>query len=195
MGLQNIKSHVEGYELISNEDLVASAHAILNGIDLDVASSDFANTYVEAKEYYTPSDDGLNVQPWYGSVYLFPPSGAYFWDKKRQRWKMTRTSSPTLMSSHAVWFNRLYKEWLAGEVKQGLYFTNCPDMIRYDPRIFQFPMCIMKIPPRLWRRSSDKVDLHKTCTSMIVYLPPVDDASNATERFKQLYGEKGHILS
>ena len=194
MGLQHISSHVEGREYVTCQDLVTAAHELLGGIDLDVASSDFANTYVEAKKYYTPSKDGLNVQPWYGSVYLFPPSGAYFWDKKRQRWKMTRTSSPTLMSSHAVWFNRLYKEWLAGEVKQGLFFTNCTDMIRYDPRIFNFPVCILKTPPTLIMRTSEGVGKHKTCTSLIVYLPPVDDTSSATERFIDIYEEKGHIL-
>ena len=94
MAIQKISSHVEGREYVTCQDLVAAAHSLLGGIDLDVASSDFANTYVEAAKYYTPNQDGLNCKPWYGSVYLFPPSGAYFWDKKRQRWKMTRTSSP-----------------------------------------------------------------------------------------------------
>ena len=80
---------------------------LLEGIELDVASSKVANTYVEADSYFTPSDDGLNCQQWYGNVYLFPPSGAYFWDKKNDKWKMTRASSPSLTSSHAVWFRKL----------------------------------------------------------------------------------------
>lgn len=194
MGIQSISSHVEGREYITCHDLVTAAHALMGGIDLDVASSDFANQYIEATEYYTPTQDGLNAQPWYGSVYLFPPSGAYFWDKKRQRWKMTRTSSPTLTSSHAVWFNRLHSEWLAGEVKQGLFFTNCTDMIRYDPRIFNFPLCILKTPPTLVIRTNDGVGKHKTCTSMIVYLPPMDNSTEATQNFLDIYEEKGHIL-
>ena len=55
---------------------------------------------------------------------------------------MTRASSPTLTSSHAVWFRKLYNSWLSGDIKQGLYFTNCPDMIRYEQKIFDFPICI-----------------------------------------------------
>jgi hypothetical protein len=43
MPIQNIRSHVEDRELITNYDLVASAHALLEGIDLDVASSHVAN--------------------------------------------------------------------------------------------------------------------------------------------------------
>lgn len=194
MPIQNIRSHVEDRELITNYDLVASAHALLGGIELDVASSKVANSYVEAQNYYTPTEDGLNCQQWYGRVYLFPPSGAYFWDKKMQRWKMTRTSSPTLASSHAVWFRKLYKTWISGQIEQGLYFTNCPDMIRYEQNIFDFPMCILKTAPTLLKNTSEGVSKHKTCTSFLVYLPPMDSSAEATEKFIAIYSEKGRVL-
>jgi hypothetical protein len=184
----------EDAEMITSSDLASSANALLGGIDLDVASSKVANEYVGAKQFYSPSDDGLNCQPWFGKVYLFPPSGCYFWDKKSDRWKMTRSSAITLTSSHAVWFRRLYREWMAGEVEQGLYFTNCPDMIRYEQKIFDFPMCILKTAPFLLRRIGDEVKKHKTCTSFLVYLPPMDDVTAATERFIDIYSEKGRIL-
>ena len=82
MAIHDISKRREDLELITNYDLVASAHALMEGIDLDVASSKVANQYVEAKKFFTPIDDGLNSQQWYGDVYLFPPRGAYFWDKK-----------------------------------------------------------------------------------------------------------------
>ena len=194
MPIQNIKSHAEDRELITNQDLVASAHALLEGIDLDVASSKVANQYVEAKEYFTPSDDGLNCQQWFGSVYLFPPSGTYFWERKNQRWKMTRSTSPTLTSSLAVWFRKLYRSWMAREIKQGLYFTNCPDMIRYEQKLFDFPVCILRTAPTLLKNTSNGVSRHKTCTSFLVYLPPMESATEATERFLDIYSEKGRIL-
>ena len=59
MGIPNKYSHKEDFELITNYDLVASAHELLGGIELDPASSDVANSYVEAERYFTPSDDGL----------------------------------------------------------------------------------------------------------------------------------------
>jgi len=194
MPIQDIRSHAEDRELITNYDLAAAAHALLEGIDLDVASSKVANQYVEAKEFFTPSDDGLNAQQWYGSVYLFPPSGTYFWERKTQRWKMTRSTSPTLVSSHAVWFRKLYRSWLAQEIEQGLYFTNCPDMIRYEQKIFDFPICILRTAPTLLKNTSDGVSKHKTCTSFLVYLPPVNTATEATERFIDIYSDKGRIL-
>ena len=194
MPIQDIRSHAEDRELITNYDLAAAAHALLEGIDLDVASSKVANQYVEAKEFFTPSDDGLNAQQWYGSVYLFPPSGTYFWERKTQRWKMTRSTSPTLVSSHAVWFRKLYRSWLAQEIEQGLYFTNCPDMIRYEQKIFDFPICNLRTAPTLLKNTSDGVSKHKTCTSFLVYLPPVNSATEATERFIDIYSDKGRIL-
>lgn len=185
----------EDAEMITNMDLVNAANALMGGIDLDVASSACANKYVGAKQYYTPSQDGLNAQPWFGKVYLFPPSGCYFWDQKHERWKMTRSSSLTLTSSHAVWFRRLYREWFSGQIDQGLYFTNCPDMIRYEQKIFDLPVCILKIAPTLLRRIGDEVKPHKTCTSLVVYLPPFTDSGEAVERFIEIYSEKGRILS
>jgi hypothetical protein len=194
MPIHDIRKQREDQELITNYDLVASAHALLNGIDLDVASSKVANTYVQADKFYTPIDDGLNAQDWYGKVYLFPPRGAYFWDKRNGRWKITRAASPTLVSSHAVWFRKLYKSWFAREVSQALYFTNCPDMIRYEQKIFDFPVCILKTAPTLVKNSSNGITKHKTCTSLLVYLPPLDDTGNATQKFIDIYSEKGRIL-
>jgi hypothetical protein len=166
----------------------------MEGIDLDVASSKVANQYVEAKKFFTPIDDGLNSQQWYGDVYLFPPRGAYFWDKKNDKWKMTRASSPTLTSSHAVWFRKLYNSWLSNDIRQGLYFTNCPDMIRYEQKIFDFPICILKTAPLLLKNTSSGISKHKTCTSFLVYLPPIHESSKFTERFIGIYSEKGRIL-
>ena len=194
MGIPDITKRKEDIELITNYDLIASAHALLEGIELDVASSKVANKYVEADNYFTPLDDGLNSQSWFGKVYLFPPRGAYFWDKKNDKWKMTRASSPTLTSSHAVWFRRLYNAWLSQEIKQGLYFTNCPDMIRYEQKIFDFPICILKTAPSLLKNTSTGIHNHKTCTSFLVYLPPIHNSTESTERFIEIYSEKGRIL-
>ena len=194
MGIPNKYSHKEDFELITNYDLVASAHALLGGIELDPASSTVANGYVEAERYFTPSDDGLNEQDWSGNVYLFPPSGTYFFDRKKDRWKYTRGSAAKLKSSHAVWFNKLLKAWLKREIRQGLYFSNCPDMIRHDQRIFDFPMCILKTAPKLTKRTSQGITEQPTCTSFLVFLPPTDGLEPSLELFVSIYGEKGRLL-
>lgn len=184
----------EDLELITNKDLVMTAHALMGGIDLDVASSKVANQYVGAKKYFTPTDDGLNAQEWFGKVYLFPPSGTYYWDRQNDRWKMTRGSARSMVSSHAVWFRRLFKAWYENEIEQGLFFSNCPDMFRYEQKLFDFPVCILRTAPTLIKNSSEGIKDHKTCTSFLVYLQPKDDPTEATQNFIDLYSEKGRVL-
>lgn len=194
MAIPSIYSRKEDLELITNKDLVAAAHGLLGGIELDVASSKVANTFVQAEKFYTPSDDGLNAQEWYGKVYLFPPSGAYFWDKKSDKWKMTRSSSPSLVSSHAIWFRKLFKFWYSRQVSEALYFSNCPDMIRYEQQIFDFPVCILRTAPNLIKNTSQGISRHKTCTSLLVYLPPLKNTEDAIQNFVDIYSEKGRVL-
>lgn len=194
MAIPSIYSRKEDLELITNKDLVAAAHGLLGGIELDVASSKVANTFVQAEKFYTPSDDGLNAQEWHGKVYLFPPSGAYFWDKKSDKWKMTRSSSPSLVSSHAIWFRKLFKFWYSRQVSEALYFSNCPDMIRYEQQIFDFPVCILRTAPNLIKNTSQGIGKHKTCTSLLVYLPPLKNTEDAIQNFVDIYSEKGRVL-
>lgn len=187
---------MEAYEWITNSDLVDSAHLLMDGIDLDVASSAVANQYVNAKHYLTPKDDGLNGHEWYGKVYLFPPNYSYFFEKKNSRWKRTRGLSPTLTSGYAVWWNTLKRKWLTGEIEQGLFFANCPDMVRYCQDMFDFPICFLKNTPLLKRHflSSGNIDARNTCTSFVVYLQPSRNSEEATQRFIEIYDHKGKIL-
>ena len=107
---------------------------------------------------------------------------------------MTRTSAGTITSAHAVWYHRLYRAWLNNEIEQGLFFTNCPDMIRYEQKIFDFPICILRTAPTLLKNTSEGIGKHKTCTSLLVYLPPMETATEATEKFIDLYSPKGRVL-
>lgn len=184
----------EDQELITSPDLVQSAHALMGDIDLDVASSVLANNYVQAKEFYTPQDDGLNEQEWYGKCYLFPPSGTYFFDKKLDKWRMTRCNATVINSSHSVWFQKLYYSWLKGKVEQAIFFTNCTDIIRYEQKIFDFPVCILRTAPELIKNSSKGLSKHRTSTSLVVYLQPKNNSGQATENFLNIYSEKGRIL-
>lgn len=191
------KKFTEEFEWISGEDFVNSAHLLMGGIDLDPASSHVANQYVGADKYYTPEDDGLNEQDWFGNVYLFPPSYTYYWDMKSQRWKRTKGMAHTLVSGHALWWRTLKRKWLSGEVRQGLYFSNSPDMVRYCQDIFDFPVCFLKNTPMLRRHyfADGKIMPKNTCTSFIVYLQPSDGAEDYTQNFFDIYSEKGRIIA
>lgn len=186
----------EDYEWISNRDLIDSALLLMGQIDLDPASSAKANEYVNAKHFYTPKEDGLNEMEWFGNVYLFPPNHSYFWHNQSQRWKMTRGLSPTLSSGHAIWWRALKRKWLSGEIEQGVYFANAPDMFLYCQDIFDHPICILKTRPMLNQHffTTGEIKSRNTCASFVVFLQPKKNVAEATENFIEIYSPKGRVL-
>jgi hypothetical protein len=187
---------VENYEWISNRDMIDSAHLLMGGIDLDPASSAKANEYVNAKQFYTPKEDGLNEMEWHGNVYVFPPRHSYFWHEQSQRWKMTRGLSPTLTSAYALWWRTLRRKWVSGEIEQGVYFANAPDMFLYCQDIFDHPICILKTRPMLNQHfiNTGEIKVRNTCASFVVFLQPKKNVTEATEHFVEIYGPKGRVL-
>jgi hypothetical protein len=51
---------------------IEAARQVLGTINLDPATSEFANRTVQAEEIFTAEDDGLS-RPWHGSVWMNPP--------------------------------------------------------------------------------------------------------------------------
>lgn len=61
-------------EWVTPKAYVYLARQVMGDIDLDPASSDFAQRNVGARWYYTPEQDGLTLR-WFGRVWLSPPNG------------------------------------------------------------------------------------------------------------------------
>ena len=60
------------YEYYTPLKIINMAREVMGDIDLDPATSEMAQSHVEAKRYYTIEDDGLQ-QEWAGRVWLNPP--------------------------------------------------------------------------------------------------------------------------
>ena len=77
--------------------IIEGAREVMGGIDLDPASSEFANQSVLARHHFTRNTDGL-TQQWWGRVFLNPPFG--------MSWKS--------------WIIKLNQEVEAGRVQQAV---------------------------------------------------------------------------
>jgi hypothetical protein len=60
-------------ELYTPPEVIDLVRVVMGEIDLDPASDDIAQQWVQARNYYTPTLDGLS-HPWFGRVWLHPPA-------------------------------------------------------------------------------------------------------------------------
>ena len=60
------------YEWYTPKEFIDAVHAVLDEIDLDPATSEFANQTVQAKKIYTIESNGLD-ETWEGKVFMNPP--------------------------------------------------------------------------------------------------------------------------
>lgn len=90
---------------------IEAARVVMGSIDLDPASSDVANTVVQASAYYTAHDDGLG-KPWRGNIWLNPPYAqpliAQFSAKLQEEWAAGNIHSAIVLVNNATetaWFH------------------------------------------------------------------------------------------
>jgi len=88
----------------------------MGGIDLDPASSDFAQQTVKAGAYFTAETNSLD-KPWHGRVWLNPPFSMpliqQFVDKLLAEWQAGNLEQATVITNNATdtgWFHALLAE-------------------------------------------------------------------------------------
>jgi ParB family chromosome partitioning protein len=60
------------FERYTPAEYIEMAREVMDGIDLDPASCEYAQRTVQAAQYFTAADDGLALS-WHGRVWLNPP--------------------------------------------------------------------------------------------------------------------------
>lgn len=108
-------------EWYTPEWLISRARATMGGIDLDPASNDVAQAWIQATRYYTQADDGY-MKPWAGRVWLNPP----FDDTPR-------------------WVGRLAAAYHDGDVTQAVLLTNSAPGYAWWENLWRMcPVCMLR---------------------------------------------------
>jgi phage N-6-adenine-methyltransferase len=136
-----------------------------NVIDLDPASSHFANNTVRANKFYAIHDDGLEL-PWYGSVFCNPPYGRFV----------------------SAWVNKMIHEYESGNIKEGILLVNANTSTKWFQRLFDYHVCF--VTPRIAFIDQDGNEQNSPPNAnAIIYLGK--DAS----RFEKAFSSRGRICS
>jgi len=184
-------------DFVSPIDVLAAVTGFFGGrIGLDPASSDNANSLVQADKYFCPKHQGLK-QIWKAdSVYLYPPRDRLtgieqppdrsLWTKKKRFTK----------SAQRVWMEEMLRKYTLGEFKEGLLFLTSTDvaLLAAQKIGLDLPLCILKEHPKL--RNDDK-DFSRVSTNKIYgflyYFPPTEDTEKRILEFSDCFNTLGRV--
>lgn len=193
-------------EYMTPAPIVEASRELMGGIDLDPASSQLANEVVQANVFYGWSRmpksfaksfaDGLAL-PWHGRVLLNPPGG------------MAATGSVS-RSKSAVWWYRLAKHWVEGDVEQAVFVGFNLEILRSAqwldcPQPLDLPLCIpnkrlhFDLPSEVDEQGRPTVGAKRitrgqpTHPNCIIYLPPTSEVDTKAAQFAELFGQFGGV--
>lgn len=107
--------------------IIDAARETMGWIDLDPASCEAANRWIQADRIFTIEDDGL-AQPWGGKCWLNPPYG--------------KTGS---RSNQDIWARKLEAEFEAGRVTEACMLTKAVPGYAWWERLFRrWPVCFVE---------------------------------------------------
>ena len=182
-------------DYISPPELVATTAAFFGGsIDLDPASSESANSVVQADRFFTWKENGLN-QPWKAdSVFLYPPKSTLNGAEQPKNTRLFRKNLRFKKSAQRVWLELCYNKWLRNEFGQGIIFLTSSEVaLLVTQKIgFDFPLCILSERPRLLHEQTLK-PVQAKVFGFIYYLPSQLNYENSIRSFSEHYSNLGRV--
>ena len=182
-------------DFISPPELVAATAAFFGGsIDLDPASSESANSIIQADRFFTWKENGLN-QPWKAdSVYLYPPKSTLNGAEQPEDTRLFRKNLRFKKSAQRVWLELAYNKWLRNEFGQGIIFLTSSEVaLLVTQKIgFDFPLCILSERPKLLHEQTLK-PVQAKVFGFIYYLPSQLNYENSIRSFSEHYSNLGRL--
>ena len=182
-------------DFISPPELIAATAAFFGGsIDLDPASSESANSVVQADRFFTWKENGLN-QPWKAdSVFLYPPKSTLNGAEQPKDTRLFRKNLRFKKSAQRVWLELCYNKWLRNEFGQGIIFLTSSEVaLLVTQKIgFDFPLCILSERPKLLHEQTLK-PVQAKVFGFVYYLPSQLNYENSIRSFSEHYSNLGRL--
>ena len=184
-------------DFISPPELAATTAAFFGGsIDLDPASSEVANSIIQADRFFTWRENGL-IQSWKaGNVYLYPPRNVLTGDEQPKDTRLFTKLLRFKKSAQRVWLEHCYQKWIRNEFEQAIIFlTSAEVALLVTQKIgFDFPFCILSERPKLIRET-DLKPVKAKVFGFLYYLPPQLNYEKSIRNFSEHYSNLGRVYT
>jgi hypothetical protein len=184
-------------DFVSPPELVGTTASFFGGqIELDPASSENANTVINAKKFFRQEDNGL-TQNWNAkNIYLYPPRDFLNNFEQPQEVLLFNRKKRFKKSAQRVWLEEAVRKYRKGEFEEAVVFlTSSQVALLVTQRLnFDFPMCVLKEPPELYLDAPGLPKLQNTrCLGFILYLPSPINTEDRISDFFSLFSPLGRV--
>lgn len=182
-------------DFISPPELAATTAAFFGGsIDLDPASSDNANSIVQADKFFTWRENGL-IQPWKAkNIYLFPPRSVLNGNEQPEDKRLFTKKLRFKKSAQRVWLELAYQKWIRNEFEEAIIFLSSSEVaLLVTQKIgFDFPLCVLAERPKLLHEQTLK-PVQAKVFGFVYYLPAQTNYEESIRKFSELYSTLGRV--
>ena len=184
-------------DYISPYKVLGAATAFLGGaISLDPASSELANTIVEADRIFTPRENGLSQEWKAKNIYLYPPRDLLDYESQPRNRELFKKTSKLKKSAQRVWLERAINSYRKQEYTEGIVFLTSTEvaLIVTQKINIDLPLCILNERPKLF---ADEPGLNPVqnlrCYGFIFYIPSPYNTEKRMGEFREIFSSIGRV--
>jgi len=157
-------------EYYTPPEYIEAAREVMGAIDLDPASCETAQEWVQATQFYTKEDNGLQ-QEWKGSIWLNPP--------------YSKTNGK---SNQAVWSQKLIGEYQSGRVCEAILLVKAALGYKWFEDFWcDWPVCFARERLSFIRANGSSDGQSKQGTAFFYF-------GDNTERFREVFSQFGRVI-
>lgn len=184
-------------DFVSPSDVLGAATAFFGGsIDLDPASSEAANTVVDARKFYTFKENGL-TQTWKAkSIYLYPPRDFLSHQDQPKNNHLFKKVKQFKKSAQRVWLEVAIHKYRKQEYDEGLIFLTSTDvaLITTQKLEIDLPLCVLRERPKLRVDDNNLTKLDSVrCHGFVLYVPSALNTEKRVYEFKEVFTYLGRV--